>query len=134
MSQGSDQSSFPPPTSSPSTGSVQPRSRDDFEAIAGKTPPTKIDESAATLERLLQRETDLRREERFVWIFVVTMLIDVIAFERLGTSIIFLFLLELIFLAFVGKWLGVEAIVLPLERLFDRVMRSLPGNGSDPKA
>jgi hypothetical protein len=91
-----------------------------------------MDESAATLERLLQRETDLRREERFVWIFVVTMLIDVIAFERLGTSIIFLFLLELIFLAFVGKWLGVEAIVLPLERLFDRVMRSLPGGRDDP--
>jgi hypothetical protein len=59
-----------------------------------------MDESAATLERLLQRETDLRREERFAWIFVVTMLIDVIAFERLGASIIMLFLLELIFLGF----------------------------------
>jgi hypothetical protein len=91
-----------------------------------------VDESAATLERLLQRETDLRREERFVWVFVVTMLLDVLSFERLGTSIIPLFLLELIFLAFMGKWLGVEAVVLPLERLFDRVMRSLPGGG-EPK-
>ena len=80
----------------------------------------------------MQRESDLRREERFIWIFVVTMLLDVIAFERLGTSIIPLFLLELIFLAFIGKWLGVEAVVLPLERLFERVMRSLPGAG-DPK-
>jgi hypothetical protein len=93
-----------------------------------------MDESAATLERLLQRETDLRREERFVWIFVATMLVDIIAFERLGTTSIPLFLLELIFLAFVGKWLGVEVVVLPLERLFDRVMRYLPGGGDDPKA
>ena len=128
MSQGSDQSSSQTPTSSPSTTPVQPRP-DDFTAIAGAARPTKIDESAATLERLLQRETDQRREERFIWIFVVTMLVDVIAFERLGASIIFLFLLELIFLAFVGKWLGVEAIVVPIERLFDRVMRSLPGSG-----
>lgn len=56
------------------------------------------------------------------------MLVDVIAFERLGTSIVFLFLLEVIFLGFMSKWLGVEAVVLPLERLFDRVMRSLPGS------
>jgi hypothetical protein len=90
-----------------------------------------MDESAATLERLLQRETDLRREERFAWIFVVTMLIDVIAFERLGASIIMLFLLELIFLGFMGKWLGVEAVILPLERLFDRVMRSLPAGAEN---
>jgi hypothetical protein len=61
------------------------------------------------------------------------MLLDVIAFERLGTSIIPLFLLELIFLVFMGKWLGVEAVVVPLERLFDRMMRSLPGGGGDPK-
>jgi hypothetical protein len=81
----------------------------------------------------LQREADLRREERFAWIFVVTMLVDVIAFERLGTSSIPLFLLELIFLGFMGKWLGVEAVALPIERLFDRVMRSLPGGGEDPK-
>lgn len=81
----------------------------------------------------MQRESDLRREERFAWIFVATMLVDVIAFERLGTSIVPLFLLELIFLGYMGKWLGVEAVVLPLERLFDRVMRSLPGGG-EPKA
>ena len=133
MSQGSDQSSFPTQTSLPNTTPAPPRLPDDFTAIAGTARPTKIEESSATLERLLQREIDQRREERFIWIFVVTMLIDVIAFERLGTSIIPLFLLELIFLAFVGKWLGVEAVVLPLERLFDRVMRSLPGEGDDPK-
>jgi len=61
------------------------------------------------------------------------MLLDVIAFERLSASIIPLFLLELIFLVFMGKWLGVEAVVLPIERLFDRVMRSLPGSDEPPK-
>jgi hypothetical protein len=69
------------------------------------------------------------------WIFVATMLIDVIAFERLSASIIPLFLLELIFLAFMGKWLGVEAVALPLERLFDRAMCWFSGGGdSNPKA
>ena len=62
------------------------------------------------------------------------MLVDVIAFERLGTSIIFLFLLELIFLAFMGKWLGVEAVAVPLERLFERAMRWIPGGGDNPKS
>lgn len=80
----------------------------------------------------MQREADLRREERFVWIFAVTMLADVMAFEHLNVaSAIPLFLLELIFLGFVGRWLGVEAVVLPLERLFDRLMRSLPGSHED---
>lgn len=54
------------------------------------------------------------------------MLVDVVAFERLTASFIPLFLLELIFLAFMGKWLGVEAVALPLERLFERAMRWLP--------
>jgi hypothetical protein len=116
------------PTSSPNTTSVQPRRPDDFTAISETVRPTKVDESAAALERLLQREADHRREERFAWIFVVTMLVDVIAFERLGTSSIFLFLLEVIFLGFMGKWLGVEVVVLPLERLFDRAMRWFPGS------
>jgi len=41
-----------------------------------------------------------------------------IAFERLGTTNIPLFLLELIFLASAGKWLGAEAVA---------DCRSLPG-------
>jgi hypothetical protein len=104
----------------------------DFTAIAENARPTKIDESAAALERLLQRETDQRREERFVWIFAVIMLLDVIAFERLSTPTILLFLLELIFLVFMAKWLGVEAVVLPLERLLDRATRWFPGADDPP--
>jgi hypothetical protein len=50
-------------------------------------------------------------------LFVVTMLLDVIAFERLSAAMIPLFLLQLIFLAFMGKWLGVDAVALPIERL-----------------
>ena len=32
-------------------------------------------------------------------------------------------------LAFIGEWLGVEAVAVPLKRLFDRAMRSLPSGG-----
>ena len=50
----------------------------------------------------------------------------------MGYAIIILFLLQLIFLAFVGKSLGVEAVAVPLERLFDRVMRWLPESSEKP--
>ena len=133
MSQEPDQSSSPTQTSLPSTIPVSQKRTDDFSVIIGTTArPTKVDESNAALEQQLQREKDERREERFIWIFVVAMLFDLIAVDRMGYAIIILFLLQLIFLAFVGKSLGVEAVAVPLERLFDRVMRWLPESSEKP--
>ncbi len=133
MSQEPDQSSSPTQTSLPSTIPVSQKRTDDFSVIISTTArPTKVDESNAALEQQLQREKDERREERFIWIFVIVMLFDLIAVDRMGYAIILLFLLQLIFLAFVGKWLGVEAVAVPLERLFDRVMRWLPDSSEKP--
>ncbi|MEH2517815.1 type VI protein secretion system component VasF [Bradyrhizobium sp. AZCC 1610] len=93
-----------------------------------------MDESNAALEQQLQREKDERREERFIWIFVAVMLFDVLAVEKMSYAVVLLFLLQLVFLSFVGKWLGIEAVAVPLERLFDRIMRWLPeSSDSSPK-
>jgi hypothetical protein len=134
MSQESDQPSSPTQTSLPNTTPDSQKRIDDFSVIIRTARPTKVDESNAALEQQLQREKDERREERFIWIFVAVMLFDVLAVEKMSYAVVLLFLLQLVFLSFVGKWLGIEAVAVPLERLFDRIMRWLPeSSDSSPK-
>ena len=103
--------------------------RTDLSRIEGSAPPTKLDETAASLERLLQAERDHRNVERFFWIFGVSILADVIFFHELGiASAIPVYLLQIIFLFGLAGWMGVEQVAVLLDRLFHRY---LPG-ANDP--
>jgi hypothetical protein len=93
--------------------------------------PTPVDESAAALERALQREVDSRREERFYWILGLVIVGDVAAFNvvQSWTGSVAIFLLEIILLLGLSKFLGVEHIIVPLERLLNKYL--LPGQKPD---
>ena len=105
----------------PGTRSSLPALQGDFAAALGKTTGvTKIDDAAATLEFRLQREADLRREERFGWIFAISLLADALVFPNLGWSVVPVFLLQVVFLIFMARWLGIDAVVILLERIFDK--------------
>ncbi|WEK50295.1 MAG: hypothetical protein P0Y66_22070 [Candidatus Kaistia colombiensis] len=95
--------------------------------IERDSPPTQIDVTAASLERSLQREIDLRREERFFWVMVSVMLVDALIFQSVPwPGCIVLVLLQLILLAHLAKWLGVEQIAVPLLAMLNRYMTGKP--------
>lgn len=125
MFQESKDSSSPIEISSPSTTRGSPQ--DDFSAIERSARvSTQVDESAAALERALQRQIDGRREERFFWIFTLVIFGDVNAFSVIQNWAggIAIFLLELVFLLGLAKFLGVEHIIVPLERVLNKYIPS----------
>ena len=85
----------------------------------------KSDEEAAALEEALESVYDSRREERFYWILALVVIFDVGSFQHLAwMPSILIFLLEVIGLIGIAKWLGVDAVVVLLERTYSRI--SLP--------
>src|ERR1035437_10346779 len=67
-----------------------------FEELAKRTPPTKVDESAAALESALQGERDARHEELFIWTFVCAVFFDAAIFPNLSwIGVLALLVLEL---------------------------------------
>lgn len=98
-------------------------------------PPTKVEETVAALENKLVREQDGRREERFFWIMALFMLGDATLLG--GWHVIPVLLLQLIMLIGLAKWLGVDWVVVPMERLLDKWTRektpnpTKPGNGTN---
>ncbi|MER8941378.1 hypothetical protein NKH82_17985 [Mesorhizobium sp. M0915] len=92
--------------------------------------PSPVDASAAALERQLQHELDKRREERFFWIAGIVALIDVISLPAVNLAVcIFLGLFQIAFLLSLAKWLGLEHVAVPLERLFNRYLNDGKGKG-----
>ena len=82
----------------------------------------KSDEGADALERALESEKDSRREERFYWILALIVVFDVASFQHLSWAHSFLvFLLEIIGLIGLAKGLGVDVVVVLLERLYSRI-------------
>src|SRR4051794_25223522 len=107
MSPELEESPSPPETSS---RSITPEpSNNDFSRLERTGVPSKSDETAASLERLLQAERDHRNEERFFWIFALTIITDVLFFKFLDSALVSvpLFLLEIVFLIGLAGWLGV---------------------------
>lgn len=85
--------------------------RDDVPALAA---------SIAHLEAQLSDERDKRKEERFHWIVVTSLLLDVVAITALDGSWLFLpvFLLQLIVLIGFAKANGVDWAVQLIGQLF----------------
>jgi hypothetical protein len=73
------------------------------------------------LEAALQREIRMRREERFFWIFAVVILVDFLALRSLSWIVgILIILMELILLVGLAKWLEIEWIAAPFDRLIEK--------------
>jgi hypothetical protein len=103
---------------------LDPPPNGDLTRLERSAPPTKIDETAASLESLLQAERNHRNQERFFWIFGCSLLLDIIIFRELGAWGFPIFLLQIVFLFGLAGWMGVETVTVFLERLF---YRYLPG-------
>ncbi|MGQ0580382.1 MAG: hypothetical protein ACT4O6_00485 [Reyranella sp.] len=89
-------------------------------------PATKQDETAAILERQIQQERGDRRTERFYWIFGTMLLLDMAVLPHVGFIAIPLFLLQLIFLIGIAGTLGIDPVVVLLQRLFDKYLKPTP--------
>lgn len=94
----------------------------DLEKIGGAVKPRKIDESAAKLSQELAREQDSRKEERFYWIGVTLILLDVIVAPNLGWLFAPIFLFQMALYLSISRSLGVEHLSVPLERIFDKYL------------
>ena len=78
-----------------------------------------LSEKIAQLERQLESERDCRREDRFVSLVIILILLDIILLNQAQNTavVIVVFVLELLFLIVVAKRLGVEQIVGILDKL-----------------
>ena len=87
---------------------------------------TKLAEENAQLQQRLEHERDARKEERFYWVVVATILVDMISFPHLGAyHASLIFLLEIVSLiGFARSW-GVDWIVEFLEKVLFYLLKGL---------
>jgi hypothetical protein len=106
----------------PSSKSTTPAPRSaDFDKLE-KEPVTKLDETAAALAGQLRALNDSVKEERFLWILAVIIILDVIFFKFLASwpESLIIFALELPLLIVLAKRMGVDPVAIFLERIVQR--------------
>ena len=97
------------------------KTNDDGIDLAGDLQEqTPHDETTAKLQKDLEKEKDGRKAERFIWILVTTILLDIWFFTFMPSLIgpIIIGLFQLIGFLLVAKRLGMEEVV----QLFDRML------------
>jgi hypothetical protein len=105
------------------TGSEQPSPT--FDGLTGDPSgeSDKVDQAKAALESQLQAEKDGRMEERFMWIVIVVILIDVLWFRNAPNAVvpIVVLLLESVILFVLAKRMGIDEMVLLFEKMIQSV-------------
>ena len=105
-------------TKDASTDIARLKVRDDDSKAATASAPLVA--STAYLQGQLTQEQDGRKDERFMWSFVVMMLLNVIIMPGLGRGLIALFVLfEFIFLFVFGRMCGVDYIYKETQNAID---------------
>ncbi len=91
--------------------------------------PTLKDDQIERLQKKLDYERDARREERFIFIVVLVILLDVVFFSIMPSfgGPIALLILELLILIPLAKRMGMEEIAA----ILDRVLNNVAGNPKD---
>lgn len=91
--------------------------QNDLEILTGEVLPDKQDESIAALEERTEKYRDSRLSERFLSIFAIVILIDMLVFQAMPwLSVLMLTVLELIFLTILGRICGVDDVLVLTER------------------
>lgn len=105
-----------------STKSEQPPKPVRFDRLAEEGPATKTDDALAILEREHKAEKDARSEERFIWIVVCVILVDVLWFRGVSnpTLPLVVLILQLIVLLVLARRMGIDDVVV----LVDRILHS----------
>lgn len=94
----------------------------------------KLMENIYRLETDLDSEKEERREERFIWVLVVSVFFDVIAVSAMSGSWLFvpIFILQLIALLGYAQRLGVDWAVKLIGWLIHWVSERFDGSGDRP--
>lgn len=123
------------PTSSKSTATepakrkrTPDRVQPSFTDLKGDGAGDQKDDALAALELQLQAEKDARLEERFVWIVVSVILVDVIWFQDAANATIpvVVMILQLIALMVLARRMGVDDYV----QLLGRILASIGNKGA----
>jgi hypothetical protein len=102
----------------------------DFASLQGdESPSTGAEKKDAALEALgesLTAEQRAQREERFIWIVIVVILVDVIWFRNSpnATFPIAILILELVALMVIARRLKIDVYVALVERILHGMSRS----------
>lgn len=93
--------------------------------------PSKQDQQIEELQERLENERDARREDRFIFIGTVIILLDVVFFTLMPTfgGPLALVILELLFLIPLAKRMGMEEIA----QILSSVLHRIAGKASDSK-
>lgn len=91
--------------------------------------PDPHDKTAAKLENSLEKERDERKEERFIWILVTTILLNICFFMSMQSSTgpLIIGLLQLVGFVLVAKKLGMEEVVQLFDRMLSTITNSVKG-------
>lgn len=100
-----------------------------FDILVSPNPDPK-DIQIEELQEQLTQERDARREDRFVFVFVCVLLLDVVFFTIMPTfgGPLALLVLELLILVPLAKRLGMEEIAQLLSRVLDRIAGKSSGS------
>ena len=92
-------------------------------AILAESDVTKQDEQISELQERLTEERDARKEDRFVFIVLIVLLLDVVFFTVMPTfgGPLALIILELLILIPLAKRMGMEEVAQILSRVLHRV-------------
>jgi hypothetical protein len=120
------------PTSSKSTSTVKspkPATQATFGSLRGDKGEEAIDDAKAALETQLSEIKDARNEERFIWIVVCTILVDVIWFRNAINPVLplVILVLELLVLLVLARRMGIDDLVSLVDRLLHSVGRGAGG-------
>lgn len=94
-----------------------------FEAVLTTERESKVDEQIFELQEHLERERDARKEDRFVFIVVVVLLLDIVFFSVMTTfgGPLALLVLELLILIPLARRMGMQEIAQILSSVIDRL-------------
>lgn len=110
---------------------MQDRGNDDNLDLTGNLQEQALhDKTTAKLEDDLEKERDGRKEERFIWILVTTILLNVCFFMSMQsfTGPLIIGLLQLVGFVLVAKKLGMEEVVQLFDRMLSTIANSVKGN------
>lgn len=100
-----------------------------FSDLKGDPAEAAIDEAKAALESELSDEKDARLEERFIWIVVTTILLDIIWFHDSTNAAlaVVVMILELVALMVIARRMQVDDFV----QLIGRVLTGIGNRGGN---
>ncbi|MGQ3016334.1 hypothetical protein [Phenylobacterium sp.] len=112
------------------TKTGQPNSPESIIELEPAEESQKVADAAARLGEQLEAAQDGRKEERFVWITIVVILVDVMWFKDSPnpTLPVIVLVLQLILLIILARRMGIDDVVELIDRFLHAVGNKGPGS------